>query len=176
MYKKRKILKISIISIIFVILVFTGIFSIGFTANEDLFIIKYSFSMGIIISGLILFFMFKNKLILKKFKFIGIVIFLLIPFYFIFSFLIFNKAIPFLLHKTNFSEEVILEFEIQEKEIRRHSRCIKLSGIKINNLLYCFSNYEKDIYNNIKIGDKVFIRGKISKYGFSNFKLEKIIL
>jgi hypothetical protein len=76
-------LKISIISIIFVILVFTGIFSIGFTANEDLFIIKYSFSMGIIISGLILFFMFKNKLILKKFKFIGIVIFLLIPFYFI---------------------------------------------------------------------------------------------
>lgn len=169
-----KILIIWIISIILLILIFVGIFSIGFTANEDFFIVKYSFLIGITISGLILFFMFKNKLILKKIAFLGLVIFLLIFFSFLFSFIIFNNAIPFLLHKTNFSEEVILEFKIKEKGIlRKHPRCIKLSNIKINNLVYCFSNYEKDIYNDIKIGDKILIKGNISKYGFSNFKLEK---
>lgn len=169
-----KILIIWIISIILLILIFVGIFSIGFTANEDFFIVKYSFFIGITISGLVLFFMFKNKLILKKIGFIGLILFLLIFFSFLFSFIIFNNAIPFLLHKTNFSEEVILEFKIQEKGIlRKHSRCIKLSNIEINNLVYCFSSYEKNIYNDIKIGDKIFVSGKISKYGISNLRIIK---
>lgn len=67
-----------------------------------------------------------------------------------------------------------MEFKIQEKGIlRKHSRCIKLSNIEINNLVYCFSSYEKNIYNDIKIGDKIFVSGKISKYGISNLRIIK---
>lgn len=100
-------------------------------------------------------------------------IFLLIFFPFLFSFIIFNRGIPFLLHKTNFSEEVILECKIQEKLIHKNQKCIELSNIKINKLQYCFSNYERNIYNDIKIGDKIFVSGKISKYGINNLRIIK---